>query len=79
MYDVYAKYDEEGLLLRIENEAPEGEEGWELIDQGEGGPKYEHAQNNYMDGPLVALGAGYRYRRGEGGMPVLREGETPQA
>ena len=52
-YLVFVKADEDGRIVEINSSAfLKNTDGWTLIDSGYG-DKYHHAQNNYLESPLM--------------------------
>jgi hypothetical protein len=60
---VYVFTDEAGRITRIEGEysLPDDLTGWTLIDEGEG-DRYNLAQSNYLDKPLITQDGIYQYK-----------------
>ena len=70
-YKVYAMVDASGRITAINSNAfLPSVEGWIEIDAGMG-DKYHHAQNNYLNGPLMDRQNVCRYKL-QGGKVALR-------
>lgn len=73
-YKVYVKTDDEGVVTAINSSAfLTDTTGWTKIDEGTS-DKYHHAQNHYLDKPLVDDRGIYNYKLVDG-KPVLRTNE----
>lgn len=60
-YKVLVKTDDAGHVTAINSDAFINSEGWTQIDEGEG-DRYHHAQNNYLQKPLMDERGVYRYK-----------------
>ena len=61
-YRVYVKTNENSYITAVNSSAfLEDAAGWTEIDQGVG-DRFHHAQNHYLDGPLMTDGGAYRYK-----------------
>ena len=61
-YTVYAKTNENGIITAINSSAFLSDTtNWTEIDAGEG-DKYHHAQNNYLDKPIIDENGIYNYK-----------------
>lgn len=74
---VYVKTNADGIITAINSSAffPVPSD-WTLIDEGTG-DKYAHAQNNYLDEPLIDENGIFNYLLIDG-KPVLRSDEHKQ-
>ena len=73
-YTVYAKTNENGIIIAINSSAFLSDvTGWTEIDEGEG-DKYHHAQNNYLSAGLTDENGIFNYKLTDG-KPVLRTAE----
>lgn len=77
-YKVYVQMDGRGYITAVNSSAFLADvAGWTGIDQG-AGDRFHHAQNHYLDGPLMTDGGAYRYKLVEG-VPVECTPEEIQA
>lgn len=73
-YKVYAKIDENGIIIAINSDAfLTDTTNWTEIDEGEG-DKYHHAQNNYLPAGLTDENGIFNYKLADG-KPELRTAE----
>lgn len=78
-YKVYAKIDENGIIIAINSSAfLTDTTNWTEIDEGEG-DKYHHAQGNYLSVGLTDENGIFNYKLIDG-KPMLRTAEekTPE-
>ena len=77
-YKVYVQMDGRGYITAVNSSAFLADvAGWTEIDQGVG-DRFHHAQNHYLDGPLMTDGGAYRYKLVDG-QPVECTPEEIQA
>lgn len=68
VYRVYAKVDNRGCIIAVGSSAfISNLDGWVEIDQGSG-DRYQHAQANYLPGPLLDERGICRYKLQDGAM-----------
>ena len=61
-FKVYTKINGAGYITAVNSSAFLSDlAGWMEVDQGQG-DKYQHAQGNYLPGPLMTVGGAYRYK-----------------
>lgn len=65
MYKVFAQTDDTGRVTAINSNAFVSGDGWAQIDEG-AGDRYHHAQNNYLQKPLMDERGVYRYKLVDG-------------
>ena len=65
MYKVLVQTDNTGRVTAINSDACVNGDGWAQIDEG-AGDRYHHAQNNYLQKPLMDERGVYRYKLVEG-------------
>lgn len=65
LYKVLAQIDDTGRVTAINSNAFVSGEGWTQIDEGVG-DRYMHAQNNYLQKPLMDERGVYRYKLVDG-------------
>lgn len=65
IYKVLVQADDAGRVTAINSNAFVSENGWTQIDEGEG-DIYHHAQNNYLQKPLMDERGVYRYKLVDG-------------
>ena len=67
VFGVYVRADSAGRVAAVGSDAfLTNTEGWVKIDEGTG-DRYRHAQNNYLDGPVIDRERGiHRYKLVEG-------------
>lgn len=65
MYKVLVQTDDTGRVTAINSDAFVSGDGWAQIDEGEG-DRYHHAQNNYLQKPLMDERGVYRYKLVDG-------------
>lgn len=65
MYKVLAQTDDTGRVTAINSNAFVSGDGWAQIDEG-AGDRYHHAQNNYLQKPLMDERGVYRYKLVDG-------------
>ena len=77
-YRVYVKTNENSYITAVNSSAFLADvAGWTEIDQGVG-DRFHHAQNHYLDGPLMTDSGAYRYKLVDG-QPVECTPEEIQA
>ena len=70
MSKVFVKVDQYKNIVEINSEHfIKNLAGWILIDSGSG-DKYSHAQNNYLDGPLLDDSGNPRYKLENGSVTI---------
>ena len=68
VYKVYAKVDNRGCIIAVGSSAfISSLDGWVEIDQG-AGDRYQHAQANYLPGPLLDERGICRYKLLDGAL-----------
>lgn len=73
-YSVYVKTNSDGVITEVNSSAFISDTtGWTYIDKGDG-DKYQHAQGNYFDTPIMDMMGIYNYKLVDG-KPVLRTDE----
>ena len=78
VYKVYTKVDNRGCIIAVGSSAfISSLDGWIEIDQGSG-DRYQHAQANYLPGPLLDTRGGCRYKMLDGAL-VERTAEEMDA
>lgn len=65
IYKVLVQTDNDGRVTAINNDIFVNSAGWIAIDEGKG-DRYRHAQNNYLQKPLMDERGVYRYKMVEG-------------
>lgn len=65
MYKVLVQTDDTGRVTAINSYAFVSGDGWAQIDEG-AGDRYHHAQNNYLQKPLMDERGVYRYKLVDG-------------
>lgn len=65
IYKVLVQADDAGRVTAINSNAFVSGDGWTQIDEGEG-DIYHHAQNNYLQKPLMDERGVYRYKLVDG-------------
>lgn len=73
IYKVLVQADDAGRVTAINSNAFVSGDGWTQIDEGEG-DIYHHAQNNYLQKPLMDERGVYRYKLVDGF--VIRRTQT---
>lgn len=65
IYKVLVQTDNDGRVTAINNDIFVNSAGWITIDEGKG-DRYRHAQNNYLQKPLMDERGVYRYKLVDG-------------
>ena len=78
MIKVYVKVNEENYITDINSSIFLADtDGWIEIDEGEG-DKYSHAQNHYLDKPIVDEQGRYNYKLVDGEVVEVAEEDKPE-